>query len=245
MSRGGKARVDDPKAAAARSEAAQIAALKQRRAVGVPPIRHIERQTGSVADLQSDPPAPAGVAHPLHLLERDETIELDATTRREQVHLTSLHGTSAGRGVLSEDVVSDPSLPSTRLRRIPHVLIRTSFRLPVVVFEELRKMLIEERGRGRRLRLQSVINDAVLSLPVDTDSLVDTIDTYGTELNIGVMAGERDYLVETSVSLSLTEEVNERLGQLVEALRERDLVVGRKTLLGVAVVRVLRNGLQV
>jgi hypothetical protein len=147
--------------------------------------------------------------------------------------------------VLSEDVVSDPSLPSTRLRRIPHVLIRTSFRLPVVVFEELRKMLIEERGRGRRLRLQSVINDAVLSLPVDTDSLVDTIDTYGTELNIGVMAGERDYLVETSVSLSLTEEVNERLGQLVEALRERDLVVGRKTLLGVAVVRVLRNGLQV
>lgn len=106
-------------------------------------------------------------------------------------------------------------------------------------------MLIEERGRGRRLRLQSVINDAVLSLPVDIDSLVDTIDTYGTELNIGVMAGERDYLVETSVSLSLTEEVNERLGQLVEALRERDLVVGRKTLFGVAVVRVLRIGLLV
>jgi hypothetical protein len=222
---------EDPKVAGARAEVAQIVALKQRRAVGVPPTRRSTSSSGATRKAESvgDLVAATGEGHDV------------------PVPVSSEHGGNAPVPSMTTGATTlhqpDRGKPSTRLRRTPHLMIRTSFRLPVTVAEEFRRMLIEERNNGRRLMMQSVVNDAVLALPADVDDLIDVIDTYGDELNIGIMAGETGYRIETSVSLSLTEEASARLGELVERLRDRDFVVGRKTLVGVAVVRVMRSGL--
>lgn len=225
---------DDPKAVGARSEAAQIAALKQRRSVGVaprrPPTTHLatpapdgnDRDQVQSADTQptghvADPGDKNGAHH-------------EARTGPEP----TLPGPFAPAG--------GPDRPTNRLRRPAQLWVRTSFRLPVQISDELRRMLLDERRQGRRLRLQSYINEAIEALPGDADALIDLIDTFGDELNIGILAGEEGYKYETSLSLNLTQQNSERLGDLVEVLLDRGLLVGRKTLVGVAVVSRLRTG---
>jgi hypothetical protein len=106
----------------------------------------------------------------------------------------------------------------------------------------MRKLLLEERNRGRRKRLQSFINEAVTDLPADAEALIDLIDTYGDELNIGILAGEEGFKYEISISVNITQEVSAHLGELVELLLDQGLSVGRKTLIGVAVVHRMRTG---
>lgn len=243
---------EDPKAEGARAEAAQIAALKQRRAVSVSPPRRYETAVRTTASTGKgdNPPPPAEsdedvsdesdteivVSGPSQANAAASSVPRPAPLRLADAGPVQIGGTDSSMSRL------DQRSPSTRLRRATPVWMKTSFAIPVSVADELRRMLIEERNNGRRKRIRHLINDAVLELPSEPDDLLDLIDTYGDELNIGVTAEEEGYKPETSVSVSITQEVNTHLSKLVERLYDRQLAVGRKTLVGVALVRLLRNG---
>ena len=235
---------DDPKAAGARAEAARIAALKQRHSIGVTPRRgedptadHLDgssARTGSDVEVSTEPPADSDI----RIVHKESVIgdtAPAAPVRSERLR----HGTNHPE---SEGSVDEPQRPSSRLQRKQHLWVRTSFRIPVELSEEMRKLLLEERNRGRRKRLQSFINEAVTDLPADAEALIDLIDTYGDELNIGILAGEEGYKYEISISVNITHEVNAHLGGLVELLLDQGLAVGRKTLIGVAVLHRMRTG---
>jgi hypothetical protein len=235
---------DDPKAEGARVEAARIAALKQRHSLGVTPRRvddpTEDRPDGSTARTGIDAvvltglPEDGDIRNPHHEPVVGGHVSVAAAGSERLPHVI-LHPEG-------DESANEPQRPSSRLQRQQHLWVRTSFRIPVELSEEMRKLLLEERNRGRRKRLQSFINEAVTDLPADAEALIDLIDTFGDELNIGILAGEQGYKYEISISVNITHEVSAHLGELVELLLDRGLAVGRKTLIGVAVVHRMRTG---
>jgi hypothetical protein len=270
MTKNAKIQTDtvDPKAAGARTEAERIKQLQQRRAISVAPVRNretaqppadssassqgvVETNTpAAVPDTTSEPaanepmgpvaglpseagPDLRGAAQVTPRLRPSEGVSvLDAKRARGGAHPLRPQG--------HPDVVQPPA--SARLKRIPRLWLKTSFRLPIDVMNELRTLLLEARLNGRRKHLKYFIAEAVMDLPIDAGLLLELIDRHGDELNIGCAAGDEGYRHEGSVSLDISEEMSNRLIDLVEVLFSEGLIVDRKTLVGLAIVSRLREG---